>query len=202
MDIENRIKNYFDAQKEVLCAYLFGSTVTGKDNKFSDVDVAVLFDPNLAQDRYTEERLAIMDNLSRILNKDIDVVVLNEASSFLKFQIIKEGSFAKLSLDLEEISRIWNNSSVIRSFLLGLAHEVFEQDQELHDIVGEIAQGGTGEWTVQEAKKHNIPAPVIDHALQVRQWSRESGGNYATKLIAMLRNKFGGHPVKKTKESR
>ena len=69
----------------------------------------------------------------------------------------------------------------------------------MHDISGEIAEGGTGKWTVEEAHEHDIPVPIIDKALEVRKWSRETGGNYATKLIAMLRNKFGGHAVKKIK---
>jgi len=115
------------------------------------------------------------------------------------FQIIKDGTFKKMGLDLEEISRIWNNGSIIRSFLLGLAHEVFEEDQELRTIIGEVAEGGTGRWTVEEAKKHHISIPVIENALKVRAWSRESGGDYATKLIAVLRHKFGGHEVKRKK---
>ncbi len=115
------------------------------------------------------------------------------------FQIIKEGTFKKMGLDLEEISRIWNEGSIIRSFLLGLAHEVFEEGQALSDVSGEIAEGGTGKWTVQEAKKHHLSVPVIENALKVRAWSRESGGDYATKVIAMLRYKFGGHEVKRKK---
>ena len=115
------------------------------------------------------------------------------------FQIIKEGTFKKMGLDLEEISRIWNDGSIIRSFLLGLAHEVFEEGQALSDVSGEIAEGGTGKWTVQEAKKHHLSVPVIENALKVRAWSRESGGDYATKVIAMLRHKFGGHEVKRKK---
>lgn len=112
------------------------------------------------------------------------------------FQIIKEGSFKELSIDLEELSRIWNISSVIRSFLLELTHKVFEKDQEFHNVLGEIQEGGTGKWTVDEAQEHHIPVPIIKEALETRKWSRETGGNYATKLIALLREKFGGHAVK------
>ncbi len=112
------------------------------------------------------------------------------------FQIIKEGTFKKLAINLEQVSRIWNVSSVIRSFLLDLTHEVFEKDQELHNVIGEIEEGGTGSWTLKEAEKHHIPVPIIKEAVAVRTWSRKSGGNYATKLIALLRQKFGGHSVK------
>lgn len=113
------------------------------------------------------------------------------------FQLIKEGSFKDADLDLAIISHVWMHGSVIRSWLLDLAHDVFKEDQKLDAISGEIAEGGTGKWTVQDAQEHNVPVPLIEHSLEVRKWSRESGGNFATKVIAMLRNKFGGHEVKK-----
>lgn len=92
MDIRNTIRDYFVKEKNVLCVYLFGSVATGKRNKFSDVDIAVFFDAGFPQEEYTQKCLSIMDDLSRILNRDIDVVALNVASSFLKYQIIKNGS--------------------------------------------------------------------------------------------------------------
>lgn len=111
------------------------------------------------------------------------------------FQIIKEGSFKAEHIDLAQLSAIWNQSSVIRSFLLGLTHEVFEKDQEFAHISGKVAQGGMGQWTVDEAHAHKIPARVIEEALHTRGWSQKTGGNYATKLLALLRQKFGGHSV-------
>ncbi len=115
------------------------------------------------------------------------------------FQLIKEGAFKKNAIDLEELSRIWQVSSIIRSFLLELTHRVMAQDQELHDISGELEEGGTGKWMVEQAHEENIPVPVIEAALKVREWSRKTGGDYATKLVAMLRHEFGGHAVKKIK---
>jgi len=91
MRIENIVKNYFNKQNRILCVYLFGSIATGTENKFSDVDIAVLFDNNVPPVQYTQRQLCIMDELSRILDKDVDVVVLNTANSFLKFIIIKTG---------------------------------------------------------------------------------------------------------------
>ncbi len=113
------------------------------------------------------------------------------------FALIKEGSFKKENLDLAEITRIWQHGAVIRSWLLELAHDIFKQDQELKDISGEVAQLGTGQWTVDEAQKNKLPAPVIAVAVQTRKWSAQTGGNYMTKIIALLRNKFGAHAVKK-----
>ncbi len=116
------------------------------------------------------------------------------------FQLIKQGSFKEESLNLEEITRIWNKSSIIRSWILELAHDIFQEDQELHGISGEVAETGMGKWTAEEAEKNNIPVHVIEQALKARAWSRETGGNYATKVVALLRNKFGGHAVKKIEE--
>lgn len=91
MDIKDTIRDYFVTKKNVLCVYLFGSVATRKESKFSDVDIAVLFGTDVSQEEYSQKSLSIMDELSRILDRDIDVVVLNKASSFLKFQIIKYG---------------------------------------------------------------------------------------------------------------
>lgn len=115
------------------------------------------------------------------------------------FQLIKEGSFQKEHLDLSNITNIWQHGGVIRSWLLELAHEIFKQDQTLNTISGEIAEGGTGKWSVEDAQKHQIPVPAMEAALNVRAWSRTAGGNYATKVIALLRRAFGGHEVKKIK---
>lgn len=113
------------------------------------------------------------------------------------FHIIKDGFYKNDSLNLAQISDIWMHGSIIRSYLLELAHDMFTEDQNLTDISGQIAESGMGLWTLQEAQQHNIQAPTIEDALKVRASSRETGGNFATKIVAMLRNKFGGHDVKK-----
>lgn len=109
------------------------------------------------------------------------------------FHLLKDGNFK--DLDLANIASVWRNGSVIRSWLLELAHEIFMYDQDLKDISGKVAESGMGRWTVEEAQKHKIPAQLIDDALAIRFWSQKTGGNYGTKVVAMLRNKFGGHSV-------
>ncbi len=111
------------------------------------------------------------------------------------FNLLKNGQYKEL--DLAKIARVWNNGGVIRSYLLELAQNVFEQDQNLEDISGEVEESGMGLWTIEEAHKQHIPVKVIEDADAVRKWSRETGGNFGTKLVAMLRNQFGGHAVKK-----
>lgn len=116
------------------------------------------------------------------------------------FRILKEGSFKDVPLDLDQIALLWNDSSVIRSWILTLTHNVFKHDQTLTNVVGVINESGTGAWTQQEAYAHHIDVPVLDASLHVRKESRETGGNYATALVAMLRNQFGGHAVKRADE--
>ncbi len=113
--------------------------------------------------------------------------------------LIKEGSFKDEAIDLEQLTRIWQTSSIIRSLLLDLTHGIMQKDQELDAVSGELAEGGTGAWTVEQANEEHISIPVIKTALDVRAWSRKTGGDYATKVVAMLRHAFGGHAVKKIK---
>ncbi len=113
------------------------------------------------------------------------------------FHVLREGSFKDVAFNLERITGIWNNGSIIRSWILELAQTIFHEDQKFDTISGEVAEGGTGRWTVEDAKKNNIPVPILEESLKFRFWSRETGGNYATKIIVMLRHEFGGHPVKK-----
>ncbi len=107
------------------------------------------------------------------------------------FHVVREGPYN--NLDLVEITRIWSHGAVIRSWLLEQAHDIFKHDQQLKDIKGDIAESGTGAWTVETAHELNIPVPVIEKSLEVRAWSRKTGGNFATKTIALLRHAFGGH---------
>ena len=112
-------------------------------------------------------------------------------------QFLREGSFKDSKLDLEEITRIWQHGSIIRSWILELLHTVVERDQQLDKVLGDVDETGTGRWAVEDAKKNGVPVPVIDESLKVRARSRDTGGNYATKIVALLRHEFGGHPYKK-----
>ena len=110
------------------------------------------------------------------------------------FEILK--SKQEFDLDLLQVSRIWQRGSVVRSWLLDLIENVMEEDQGLEDLEAYIADSGEGRWTVFEAIDLNVAAPVITAALQRRIRSRQSGP-YSDKLVAAMRNQFGGHAVKK-----
>jgi 6-phosphogluconate dehydrogenase len=111
------------------------------------------------------------------------------------FQLLKEGSYKDQNLDLAQITALWNHGAVIRSWLLELSHTIFTQDQNLTTISGIIEESGTGRWTVDDAHEHEVPVPIIEESLQIRAQSRITGGNYATKIVALLRHAFGGHKV-------
>jgi 6-phosphogluconate dehydrogenase len=110
------------------------------------------------------------------------------------FSILKAKT--EFNLDMEHISRIWQNGSVVRSWLLDLMHDAFAEDQTFEDIAAFVPDSGEGRWTVFEAIDLNVSAPVITESLLRRIRSRE-GDSYTDKLLSVTRNQFGGHAVKK-----
>ena len=103
---------------------------------------------------------------------------------------------SEYQLDLEAIAKAWMHGTVIRSWLLELAGLAFEQNgTDLADIKGWVADSGEGRWTVQDAMDHDVPAPIITLSLLARFSSRQDE-SYSAKVLAALRNQFGGHAVK------
>ena len=98
-------------------------------------------------------------------------------------------------LDLYQIAEIWRYGSVVRSWLLDLTANALSADPELSDIKGWVADSGEGRWTVFEAVDLDVPAPVITLALQMRFVSRQDE-SFGAKILAAMRNQFGGHAVK------
>jgi len=109
------------------------------------------------------------------------------------FSILKAKE--EFGLDLAQISKIWQHGSVVRSWLLDLAVRALEQDSKLSDIKPWVADSGEGRWTVFESIDLDVPAPVITLALQTRFASRDEE-NFTARMLAALRNQFGGHAVK------
>jgi 6-phosphogluconate dehydrogenase len=100
-------------------------------------------------------------------------------------------------LDLHKIASVWNRGSVVRSWLNELAEDAFSKDVDLKDLRGYVEDSGEGRWTVQEAIDLDVPAPVITLSLLTRLRSRQPD-SFSAKVIAALRNEFGGHAVKKS----
>jgi 6-phosphogluconate dehydrogenase len=113
------------------------------------------------------------------------------------FEIMHASEF---ELDLHEIAGIWRNGSVVRSWLLELLQDAFEQEgKDLEKIEGYVEDSGEGRWTVFEAINESVPAPAISAALYARFASRQDE-SFAAKVAAALRNQFGGHTVKPAEE--
>ena len=103
---------------------------------------------------------------------------------------------SRFDLDLARIAHLWNQGSVIRSWLLELAESAFKNDPRLSSIRGYVEDSGEGRWSVIEAVERNVPAAVLTLSLFARFASRQED-SFAAKVIAALRNEFGGHAVKK-----
>jgi 6-phosphogluconate dehydrogenase len=102
---------------------------------------------------------------------------------------------ADFAVDLHQVAEIWRHGSVVRSWLLDLTAKALEENPELEGIRGFVADSGEGRWTVAEAIDLDVPAPVITASLMMRFVSRQEE-SFAPKLLAALRNQFGGHAVK------
>jgi 6-phosphogluconate dehydrogenase len=108
------------------------------------------------------------------------------------FEILKAAPFG---FDLVQLARLWNHGSVIRSWILELAEDAFERDPELAHIKGYVEDSGEGRWTLEEALEHAVPAPALAMSLFMRYRSRQDD-SFSAKVLAALRNEFGGHPVR------
>jgi 6-phosphogluconate dehydrogenase len=108
------------------------------------------------------------------------------------FEILEKSEFG---YDLHQLADLWMHASVVRSWLLELVELAFREDPKLAGIRGYVDDSGEGRWTVQAAIDESVPAPVITMALLSRFVSRQDE-SFSAKVIAALRNEFGGHAVK------
>ena len=104
---------------------------------------------------------------------------------------------AKFDIELAEVAHLWNQASVVRSWLCELAERAFRAEgNDLADIKGYVSDSGEGRWTIVDAIDHDVPTPVITASLYARLYSRENG-DYTHRVLAALRNQFGGHAVER-----
>jgi 6-phosphogluconate dehydrogenase len=109
------------------------------------------------------------------------------------FEILQASPY---DLDLGRIAGLWQHGSVVRSWLLDLATEALREDPSLERVADYVEDSGEGRWTVIESVERAVPAPVLTLALQARFRSRQES-SFQGRMLAALRNKFGGHAVKK-----
>jgi 6-phosphogluconate dehydrogenase len=104
----------------------------------------------------------------------------------------------EFDLDLHQIAETWRYGSVVRSWLLDLAVKALAEDPKLESLRAYVDDSGEGRWTVQESIDLGVPAPVITLSLQQRFRSRQEEP-FGARMLAALRNQFGGHAVRRTK---
>lgn len=102
-------------------------------------------------------------------------------------------------LDLAAVSKVWNHGSVVRSWLMELTQRALENDKNLESIKGIMHSSGEGKWTVETALEMGVPTPVITMSLLMRYRSQQED-TFSGKIVAALRNEFGGHAVEKKKD--
>lgn len=127
----------------------------------------------------------------KMVHNGIEYAILQSYAEGL--HLLRAGSYK--DLDLAKITGVWKNGSVIRSWIVDLLEEIFVENPDFEKISGAIGENLTGQWTLQEAEKQNVPMILLKDALAIRAWSRKESGNFGTKIVALLRNKFGGHPI-------
>jgi 6-phosphogluconate dehydrogenase len=99
------------------------------------------------------------------------------------------------ALDLAAVTETWRHGSVVRSWLLDLTAAFLARDPTLEGVAPFVADSGEGRWTAIEAIEQGVPAPVMSTALMAR-FASQGNGDYAAKLLAMMRASFGGHALK------
>jgi 6-phosphogluconate dehydrogenase len=109
------------------------------------------------------------------------------------FEILEASEYAE-SLNYADVAHLWNQGSVVRSWLLELAEEAFRKDEKLSDIKGYVEDSGEGRWTIQQALETGVPAQVITLSLLRRFRSRQEDP-FTDRVVAALRREFGGHAV-------
>ena len=163
--------------------------VGGSEDAFRLVEPAL---KTLApEDGYAHVGPAGAGHFTKMVHNGIEYAMLQSYAE--GFEILQASQF---DLDLHQLAALWNQGSVVRSWLLELAERAFAKDPGLSEIRGYVDDSGEGRWTVFEAINEDVPAPTIAASLFARFASRQDDA-FAMKVIAALRNEFGGHAVKK-----
>ncbi|MDL2362789.1 MAG: NADP-dependent phosphogluconate dehydrogenase [Patescibacteria group bacterium] len=115
------------------------------------------------------------------------------------YRMLKEGPYK--GLDLAAAGDVWQHHSVVTSWLNELSQSALAENPDLEGIDGFVAESGEARWTLETAKELDLPMPSIQAAFDVRLASQKGEINFATKLLAAMRNKFGGHQINKEESS-
>ncbi|MBW1860087.1 MAG: decarboxylating 6-phosphogluconate dehydrogenase [Deltaproteobacteria bacterium] len=164
--------------------------VGGEEAVFQQVEP--IFKTLAPENGYAHVGVSGAGHFVKMVHNGIEYALLQGYAEGFEIMNAKEA----FNLDLQKIAHLWNQGSVIRSWLLELAEDAFKKDPHLSSVRGYVEDSGEGRWTVAEAIENDVPAPVITLSLLERFRSRQEE-SFGAKVIAALRNEFGGHGVKK-----
>lgn len=145
-----------------------------------------------AQDGYAYVGPAGSGHFVKMVHNGIEYALLQAYGE--GFELLHKGPYK--NIDFEKIAKVWKNGSIISSYLIELAEIAFKKDPKLRKIEGVIGGGETGEWAVKTAKEFGVDVGTIKSALNERKKSKKHP-RFAGKVVAALRNEFGGHEVVK-----
>lgn len=176
-------------------ARLGGNFMIGGDSKKSWEKLEPLFQKLAQKDGYLYTGPLGSGHYLKMIHNGIEYGMMQAIAE--GFEILEASAF---EYDYEAVAKLWNHGSVIRSWLMELAEEQFAKDAKLDQIIGRVQASGEGKWTVEESLDLEVPAPVIAMSLMMRNRSLQED-SMSGKVVAALRNGFGGHAVEnKTKE--
>lgn len=163
--------------------------VGGEEGDFSKAEPAIR---DLAPENgYLHTGPTGSGHFSKMIHNGIEYGIMQALGE--GFEILARSRY---NYDLKALADLWNHGSVIRSWLLELTALAFSDDPRLSEIKDFVNDSGEGRWTVHEAMELDVPAPILTLALQARFRSRQDA-SFSAKVVAALRNQFGGHAVKK-----
>ena len=165
------------------------SMIGGDAEKFKDIEP--LFQDISVENGYLFTGEAGSGHFLKMVHNGIEYGMMQSIAE--GFEILNKSKF---DFDYEKVAGVWNNGSIIRSYLMGLTQNAFSKDEKLEGIRGVMNSSGEGKWTVETALDLNVPAPVITLSLMMRYRSLEDD-TFTGKVVAALRNEFGGHAVEK-----
>ena len=164
--------------------------MTGGEREAFDV-VEPIFEALAPENGYAYVGPAGAGHFVKMVHNGIEYGMMQAIAEGFELMAAKE----EFSIDLKQMARLWDEGSVIRSWLLELTGNALEEDPGLRSLAPYVMDSGEGRWTIQESLELDVPLPVITLALQMRYRSRQDN-SFASRLLAALRNQFGGHAVK------
>lgn len=165
------------------------SMIGGDEQKFKDIEQ--VFKDISVENGYLYTGKAGSGHFLKMIHNGIEYGMMQAIAE--GFDILSKSQF---DYNYEEVAGVWDNGSIISSYLMGLTQNAFSKDANLDGIRGVMNSSGEGQWTVETALDLQVAAPVITMSLMMRHRSQEDD-TFTGKVVAALRNEFGGHAVVK-----